>query len=291
MWFFSDFELMNLMNSFKKSFLLYLNHQQLSVRKLASKCLISFTPKDDLFKTLSMICSLIQTNPGATNFINGCLQCLSYGFKLLKTEYQEDFEVLKTSLMTLLIDLTSQKCYMNNLLLQDLNTLLEIQKVQFGDQDDLDFHPGARDFKIKYGQGSSAQQEDYPFSLDTCKMFISTSTRIKDKDSAWTMTKFMEAHIIDAQVLTGQLVESCNDYLQDCSSIILDDSELSMDLLDIMTHTTVIDTRHFGGLAASSSMSIASICFTSMVLKVCLLHNIIKYLRGKKCTPIYGAFL
>ena len=136
----SDQDLQNEMGRFKTLFLSYLNHQEFMVRKLAAKTLIGFTAKVNLIDTLNMILHLINHNVGHTNFQHGGLLSLLYGIRLLKTEYQADLLKIHRDVLISSISSVKVSCPFNQLILEDLKSLLHITTDVLNYNED--FHPG-----------------------------------------------------------------------------------------------------------------------------------------------------
>lgn len=156
------------MNEFKSLFLTYLNHREFMVRKLAAKSLIGFTAKIDLLATMTLIIDLLRQNIALTNFQHGCLLSLTYGIKLLKSEYPQDYQLSKSTLESQVVELSYLKmtCPFNLFLLEELKLVMEMQIKDTKFETKEKYHPGYRDLMIQHGPPNDEE------NLDNCKRFL-----------------------------------------------------------------------------------------------------------------------
>ncbi len=262
---------------FRRQFLSYFCHQEMAVRVLASKCYISFTLETDLVNQLVTLADLALENKNAsTNFVHGCLSSLSYGVKLLKSEYSSVFKARMDDLKKVFekIMALDSKCFMIKLKIKEIESLVVEDKVKAEPPPVVngDFHPGARDFQIKFClQGYETQQND--MNLDECKSFVNrikhqnivnTTLPRRDLDS---IGEFLTDNAINNEVVNGPLVEECNILILSNKNLLMEDSELAIDFLDILGNDKIIRKKRYGQSAMSSSIVTMALCMTSMMLK------------------------
>lgn len=236
---------------FKKLFLFYLGHREMAVRKLAAKSLISFTARPFLMSTLEKVQTLLGRNANLNNFIHGCLLAWTYGIRLMKSEYSQDLEKNRPKLVEGLSQMEAvvSGCLFNRLILQDLKSGLFNGHANIDIGCSEDFHPGGRDFLIKYGKDNECIA-----SLDDCKRYLKN-----EKGSSWL--QFMENNVLKRHLLTGPMVEECNRNLQK-SLENGSDSERALEILTIVTHPKLIVEKEYGTTACSSSMVTASMAIS-----------------------------
>ena len=179
------------------------------VRKLSAKALIGFTPKDRLPDALDEIFGFIRENGRkSTNFQHGCLLTLSYGIKLMKSEYFKEFENHQNSLVSNIEDTNSAiSCPYNGLILEELKSILDIVIKNQTVNDDHnavdfkeDFHPGSRDLILKCGNSQKNVS-----NLDRCQRFINEAILQKtpNNESLKKILDFIETNAINQDYLTG----------------------------------------------------------------------------------------
>ena len=207
--------------------------------------------------------------------VHGCLLSLSYAIKLMKCELADEFTENQPKLIRNLDDISASisshscgvQCKFNQLILQDVKALLTTEE-HFGITaiDAKDYHPGARDLLINYGP------KDLNNTLDGCKNFISKikSSPTPSKSMTWEVLNFLEENTIISQkvLLIGPMVEDCAKFLRESKSYIMDDCELAMAVLQVVSHPNFLLKKLFGTSAASACISISAIAIASMVLKV-----------------------
>ena len=185
------------------------------VRKLSAKALIGFTPKDQLTDALYEIFEFIRENGRkSTNFQHGCLLTLSYGIKLMKSEYFMEFENHQNSLVSNIEDTNiAISCPYNGLILEELKSILDVLiknqseieennviTVDFKD----DFHPGSRDLMLKCCGNSQKNVSNF----DRCQQFINEEIIILQKPNNEHLKKivdFIEENAIKQDYLTGKV--------------------------------------------------------------------------------------
>ena len=159
------------MNEFKSLFLTYLNHREFMVRKLAAKSLIGFTAKTDLLATMALIIDLLRQNIALTNFQHGCLLSLTYGIKLLKSEYPQDYQLSKSTLESQIVELSCLKmtCPFNLFLLEEVKLVMEMEIKDKTIEMNEKYHPGYRDLMIQHGPPNNEE------NVDNCKRFLNNT--------------------------------------------------------------------------------------------------------------------
>lgn len=73
---------------------------------------------------------------------------------------------------------------------------------------------------------------------------------IQETKMLFSRFRFVESNL-DRQVLTGVMIETCNDFFCSQSDVIINDSELVLDLLDVPISQTIVSEKF--GLGARTS--------------------------------------
>ena len=276
---------------FKSTFKQLFYSPVINVRKMAAKAYANFTKKEDILQEINFIseeilCYIVDIHTlKHTNYVDGCLCCIHELLKFLKTEITKDFSEsyadIEDNIQKLANKLLNLNCYIIRInviricKLVNINTKsdVKIQKIANHEQ----IQPGFRDFSMKICISNIDQNvfclEELNFnSRENCRKYLASldlrhSTQaIKSETNCALIYKFL-CKVLKSDLINGKMIEKSNEILLKQDQAIEQDSELAMDLLDLISNNRKIALGEFGVMAKTTSLMVQSVCFSSMMTK------------------------
>ena len=259
----------------------------INVRKLAASAYTNFTTKHELVSEIQYLCKEISCVFALnTNYTDACLSCINELLKTLKLEYAEEFTAnhtaLKKSLEKLVALFLEMNCYILKFKILSICKLMEME-IQFDEdlnsgslrhEGYLVAQPGFKDVAMELSsmgyseQPPSVNSSEFRSRESICQYLTSLKREDKEKspDVCRSLQSFLE-EMINNSLMTGKVIEQCNELFIKHRIALLEDSELAMEVLDTISSCDEIKLGRLGILAQSTNLMLQTVCFASMMTK------------------------
>ena len=271
--------------TFKRTFL----SPVVNVRKLATKAYANFTKKEEIIQEIKYFVEEIfpvldEKSSKNTNYVDACLCCIYHLMKVFQNEHMDEFLKNQTAIEEIVTELAKKLSEINCYILR-LNALricneidLKITTNYINNQNLLPtyqgtIHPGFRDLTLEFSNldvTNSSLLDEYKFdSRESCRKYLKNIERSSAKGSG-NLCKYVQKFLegtIDSSIISGKMIEQCNAILLQHDCVILEDSEVAMDILDLIHSRQAVTMGKLGVIAKTTSLMVQAVCFSSMMTK------------------------
>ena len=270
----------DLIKRFKLAFKGTFSSCVVNVRKLASKAYVNFTSKDELINEVQNTCLEVLCGTLKHNYVDACLSCIHEMLKMLKTEYLEIFSANYQRIVSAVKDLSyldERNCYVKLNVLKiwkwidfSENELSNLKYKLMACKNYSNIHPGYKELIFEMGkEQKECSPTDYNLKFESRESCLQYLTLLKtsdlESDDICRKVQLLLEENIHSSIMTGKIFEECNRIIIVHRKTVLNDPELSMDILELSNGNDVSQQHRYGVMAATTSLMVQAICFASMM--------------------------